>query len=291
MVHTQQNVPAVIESKMPLLPLRAVGSFEHLERSMLQTTFEGNMLQTRLEFCRSRARRYVPSLLAVERWRAGAWWDQTLQPLRSREVAARLPASGSTAAAASAAAADAPADGQQQEDRQLLAGLQVSICPATAVACRGPCMQVALRTRLGPAAATPGAAGTAPEAVPCSSCSSCQGMNFGGLRELRLGAICSRYCCRTQQQTASVGCMLRSDAPCCSLHRRCRAAVAARWHGACSAPQTRCRRRRCAPPGACETPNPETPNPAARCVALRAGRCTSSHVLMELALPDRARRS
>jgi hypothetical protein len=69
------------------------------------------------------ARRYVPSLLAVERWRAGAWWDQTLQPLRSREVAARLPASA--AAGACAAAADAPADGQQQEDRQLLAGLQV----------------------------------------------------------------------------------------------------------------------------------------------------------------------
>lgn len=41
--------------------------------------------------------RYVPSLLAVERWRAGAWWDQTLQPLRSREVAARLPASGAAA--------------------------------------------------------------------------------------------------------------------------------------------------------------------------------------------------
>lgn len=64
----------------------------------------------------------MPSLLAVERWRAGAWWDQTLQPLRSREVAARLPA---PAAAGAGAGADAPADGQQQEDQQLLAGLQV----------------------------------------------------------------------------------------------------------------------------------------------------------------------
>jgi hypothetical protein len=64
--------------------------------------------------------RYVPSLLAVERWRAGAWWDQTLQPLRSREVAARLPASAAAAANGGLAEGD-----QDQEDRQLLAGLQV----------------------------------------------------------------------------------------------------------------------------------------------------------------------
>ena len=41
--------------------------------------------------------RYVPSLLAVEKWRQGGWWEQTLAPLRRHEMAARLPAAAAAA--------------------------------------------------------------------------------------------------------------------------------------------------------------------------------------------------
>lgn len=43
------------------------------------------------------ASRYVASLLAVEKLRAGAWWDATLRPMRRREAAPR--ASAAVAAA------------------------------------------------------------------------------------------------------------------------------------------------------------------------------------------------
>lgn len=44
-------------------------------------------------------RRYVASLLAVERLRAGAWWDATLRPLRRREAAPRAAAAAALSVA------------------------------------------------------------------------------------------------------------------------------------------------------------------------------------------------
>jgi len=64
----------------------------------------------------------VPSLLAVAKWRAGGWWEQTLRPLRSREVAARLPASGAGGAEPSGCG---DSGGTQPGGGQLLAGMRV----------------------------------------------------------------------------------------------------------------------------------------------------------------------
>lgn len=51
--------------------------------------------------------RYVCSFLQAEKLRDALWWDATLKPLRSAELAARLPATAAAAAAAATGAVTA----------------------------------------------------------------------------------------------------------------------------------------------------------------------------------------